>query len=152
MIAMQAYVILHHQADDLIVNTLFMYTMEVITMTTEEIMNLNFFEKIDLATEGADEVLDALVNDSNWRVRVAILQHDRAKDLNVLVADGCADVRCAVAKRGRDKDLDILVHDSSWYVREAVADYGRDKDLAILINDPDVRVRATALSKRNLNQ
>lgn len=54
-------------------------------------------------------------------------------------------VRCAVADFGRDKDLDILVHDDSTIIKMTVGEFKMVKDLEILKNDDNDTVRLLAL-------
>ncbi len=119
------------------------------------------------------EEIEAYLNDSDFRVKVAIVQAgyflDRlSTDDNWLVR---LEVRCALAEQGRELErliddehftvrevvarqgygLDRLVSDSNWPVRRAVA--GKGYGLDILLNDSDSVVRAeVALQGYGLDQ
>ena len=81
---------------------------------------------------------DILVNDGDWRVRLAVAQ--QGYGLDILINDEDYPVRAAVAKQGYG--LDILVNDEDCWVRVAVAKQGYGLD--ILINDEDYPVRVAA--------
>ena len=108
------------------------------------IKNLDLEEKIELIDSENinDEILDILVKDKDWNIRVAVAYKGRDKYLDILINDEDEYVRKAVAAYGRDKDLDVLVNDEDWHVRRTVAEHGRDKDLDILANDKNQYVRA----------
>lgn len=66
---------------------------------------------------GSNEILDALVDNTNWAVRLLVAE--QGYGLNKLVNDEDWSVRLAVAKQGYG--LDILVNDSEWKVREVAS-------------------------------
>lgn len=106
-------------------------------------------DKVQLAKYGRDSDLDKLekdpefwgqyyqqneygANKEGWKIRVAVANRGRDKDLDGLAFDDDPDVRAAVARQGRDKDLDLLLSDENPVVLRGVVDAGRDQDLEYL--------------------
>ncbi len=97
--------------------------------------------------EAEKKKFEELINDEDWRVRVAVAR--KGFGLDKLVTDKEYWVRSAVAQQGYG--LDQLIDDKDWQVRVAVArqGYGLDK----LVKDPDPEVRAeVAYRGYNLDQ
>lgn len=93
-------------------------------------------EKLNSKKYGSDPELDKLVDDRDYKVRIAVA--GQGYGLDKLVNDKDPDVRIAVANQGHG--LEKLISDDDFDVRMAVAKHGYG--LAKLVNDEDYRIRA----------
>lgn len=85
-------------------------------MTREEILDLDYYDKLDLIKQG--EYLDIFIEDEEPFVREAVAL--KGYGLEKLVNDKSKFVRGAVAEQGYG--LEKLINDESTYVREVAQD------------------------------
>ena len=99
----------------------------------ERILKMSLYCRKALADQGL--CLDKLVNDKNWRVRIAVAR--QGYGLETLIHDENPWVRVVVAEQGYR--LDTLVNDENPYVRATVAEQGYGLDALVYDEDSDVR-------------
>ena len=108
----------------------------------DKILNLDNSEKLEMIKNHQN--LDVLIDDEDWRIRMAVAE--QGYGLDKLINDKDSGIRAVVAKQGYG--LDQLINDKSYYVRKTVAEqgYGLEK----LINDEnyDVSYLARILLKQ----
>lgn len=98
-----------------------------------------------LVTGGEDdEVLDKLVYDDSWLVRVKVATIGRPQDLDKLVYDPEPRVRGHVARHGRPQDLELLRCDDDASVKLDVLHFNRPEDLEIMAEDFDPLIATEA--------
>ena len=117
--------------------------------TYQDLSGLSFDERLRLAQGKDDSILDSLSLDLDWRIRLEVAKHCKARLLKVMLSNSerRVEVLAMIARRGSKKLQDRLINHYHYSVRLEVAHYGDIDHCQVLKLDRHSEVARVANSR-----
>ena len=117
--------------------------------SSRNLANLSFDERLRLAQGKDESALDALSLDPDWRIRLEVAKHCKARLLRVMLSNSerRVEVLAMIARRGSKKLQDRLINHYHYSVRLEVAHYGDIDHCQVLKLDRHSEVARVANSR-----
>ena len=114
-----------------------------------KIASLNLYDRLRLAQGKDDSILDSLSIDLDWRVRLEVAKHCKARLLKVMLSNGerRVEVLAMIARRGSKKLQDRLINHYHYSLRLEIAHYGDIDHCQVLKFDRHPEVARVAKSR-----
>ena len=117
--------------------------------SSQKFASLSFDERLRLAQCKNDSILDSLLLDPDWRIRLEVAKHCKARLLRVMLSNSerRVEVLAIIARRGSKKLQDRLINHYHYSVRLEVAHYGDIDHCQVLKLDKHPEVARVANSR-----
>ena len=117
--------------------------------SSQKFASLSFDERFRLAQGKDDSILDSLSLDPDWRIRLEVAKHCKARLLRVMLSNSerRVEVLAMIARRGSKKIQDRLVSHYHYTVRLEIAHYGDIDHCEVLKLDRHPEVARVANSR-----
>ena len=117
--------------------------------SSQNLTSLSFAERLRLAQGKDESALDGLSLDPDWRIRLEVAKHCKARLLRVMLSNSerRVEVLAMIARRGSKKLQDRLINHYHYSVRLEVAHYGDIDHCQVLKLDRHPEVARVANSR-----